>query len=140
MARIFWDTNVFIHYLEDAGPEGKAARELMRRMRKRGDHLITSWMTIAEIQVQPALVGQTQLAEELRDAILQDAEIVPFDRRASEAYVRVRVKTRIKGPDAVQLATAAAHNVDLFVTNDKQLLGVTVPGIHFLATIDRVPI
>jgi len=43
-------------------------------------------------------------------------------------------------PDAIQLACAGSHGVDLFVTNDVRFHGKQVDGIQFITPIDRVPI
>lgn len=115
------------------------ARGLWHRMQRRGDLLSTSWMTVAEVQIGPRSKGADSLADQMRDAILEHVTIVPFDRKASEAYVSLRTATNVRGPDAIQLSTAAALGVDVFVTNDKQLTKLQVQGIHFITTIDRVP-
>ena len=46
----------------------------------------------------------------------------------------------IRPPDAIQLSCAAAVGVELFITNDASLQKITVPGIHFITSLDRVPI
>jgi predicted nucleic acid-binding protein len=38
--------------------------------------------------------------------------------------------------DAIHLASAAQAGTDLFLTNDKRLIGKVIPGIHFIASID----
>ena len=49
MSRVFWDTNVFIYFLEAQDKLGPVARALRETMLKRGDQLITSAMTLGEI-------------------------------------------------------------------------------------------
>jgi hypothetical protein len=44
----------------------------------------------------------------------------------------------VKSPDAIHLGTAAEAKTDLFVTNDKQLQRLTIPGISFIAGLDGV--
>jgi hypothetical protein len=38
--------------------------------------------------------------------------------------------------DAIHLASAAQAGTDLFLTNDKSLVGKIVPGIQFIAMLD----
>jgi predicted nucleic acid-binding protein len=38
--------------------------------------------------------------------------------------------------DAIHLASAAQAGTELFLTNDKNLIGKVVPGIHFIASLD----
>jgi len=38
--------------------------------------------------------------------------------------------------DAIHLASAAQAGTDLFLTNDKNLIGKVVPGIQFIASLD----
>jgi hypothetical protein len=40
----------------------------------------------------------------------------------------------------MQLATAAASGIDLFITNDTRLSRVIVPGIDFISSLERSPI
>jgi predicted nucleic acid-binding protein len=60
--------------------------------------------------------------------------LVPFDERCIEMFARLRAEMRLKAPDAIHLACAAAAGTDLFLTNDRQLLQrrLHVPGIQFI--------
>jgi predicted nucleic acid-binding protein len=140
MSRIFWDTNLFLYLFEQHPDFAGPTAALLRRMNERGDTLITSWMTVAEVQVRPHAVGDPAGATAFRQGILQAAEVVPFAEAASDAYVRVRSTTTVKGPDAIQLACAAAARVELFVTNDRRLTKLAIPGIHFITSLEGVPI
>ena len=40
---------------------------------------------------------------------------------------------RVTPADAIHLASAAAAGVDLFLTNDRALQPLLIPGIHFIA-------
>jgi predicted nucleic acid-binding protein len=72
--------------------------------------------------------------------ILSAAQVIPFDVSAARHYASIKSDRTIKAPDAVQLSCAASASVDLFVTNDERLHGKYVPGIQFIAPLDRVPI
>jgi hypothetical protein len=49
----------------------------------------------------------------------------------------VRQDRSVRGSDAIQLACAGAARVDLFVTNDDRLSRCTVPGVQFIASLER---
>ena len=63
-----------------------------------------------------------------------------FNKYAAEHYADIRATSKIKGPDAIQLASAAAFGTDLFITNDSRLSGLKVDGIQFIVSLDRSPI
>ena len=59
MSRIFWDTNLFIYLWGDYGTLSQAVEELRAKMLRRGDQLVTSTLTLAEILVKPTVAGNT---------------------------------------------------------------------------------
>jgi predicted nucleic acid-binding protein len=135
VSRIFWDTNVFIYLFESHPVHQKEAAALRDKMLNRGDELITSWLTVGEIQVRSPHQAESGNYARYRDAIVQAARILAFEELASERYREVRETTHVRGPDAMQLACAAATGVEIFVTNDKRLHGLRVPGVHFITSI-----
>lgn len=140
MSRVFWDTNLFIYLFEDRGERADRVTALRRRMLERGDELLTSTLTIGEILVKPQRVGRPDLARQYEQRITEAAKIVPFDVVAARAYASVRTDAAVKGPDAIQLACAAAARSSLFITNDDRLADRSVPGIDFIVSLARAPI
>lgn len=140
MSRIFWDSNLFIYFLEGNDARSAAAKNLRRSMLDRGDQLLTSTLTIGEILVKPSASGDHARCRLYEDVIGRTAVILSFDLKTARRYAAIRATTSIKGPDAVQLACAAEAGVDLFVTNDNHLKGRQVDGIQFIVGIDQVPL
>lgn len=140
MSRIFWDSNLFIYFLEGNDERSAATRRLRRSMLERGDQLFTSTLTLGEILVKPVAQANQTLCQLYEDALEKTAVILPFDRKVARRFAAVRSSTSIKGPDAVQLACASEAGVDLFVMNDHRLQGQRVDGIQFIVALDRVPI
>jgi predicted nucleic acid-binding protein len=140
VSRVFWDTNIFIYLFEDDGTLGRRVRDLRERMNERGDTLVTSALTLGELQVKPLEAGQPDLAERYREVIGRAAEIIAFDREAAAVFASLRAGPRLKSPDAIQLACAAAARTDLFITNDARLSSVTVAGVQFVTSLERSPI
>ena len=137
MSRIFWDTNLFIYLLEDFGTLSERMAELRNRMVSRNDQLYTSTLTVGEILVKPRGVNDETGIQRLIETLNSLAILVPFDQEVAQIYASVRQDRSIKAPDAIQLACAAAAQVDLFITNDNRLSRKSIPGIHFLASLDN---
>ena len=62
MSRVFWDTNLFIYFLEGHGPHFELVTNLRRSMLSRGDQLLTSTLTLGEVLVKPVERHDEQLA------------------------------------------------------------------------------
>jgi predicted nucleic acid-binding protein len=140
MSRIFWDTNVFIYLLEDYGRLSKAASELRKNMLVRGDQLLTSTLTLGEILVKPKEAGNDELCRKYEEVVTRAAVLLPFDLKAARLYSSIRCDRSLRAPDALQLACAGGATVDLFVTNDRRLQRKRVDGIHFIVSLDEVPV
>ena len=63
-------------------------------------------------------------------------ELLPFDAETAEIFARIRAEHNVSPADAIHLASAAQGRVDLFLTNDRQLCRLNIPGIHFIAGLD----
>ncbi len=141
MATIFWDTNLFIYLLEDNPGFGPVVQDLRRRMLQRNDRLFTSALTLGEILVKPLSMGNNALADRYRKFFsAPQLTVSPFGFEAAEAYAVIRRDRGIHPADAIQLACAAAAEVDLFITNDNRLSRKNIPGIKFISGLSEAPI
>jgi predicted nucleic acid-binding protein len=109
-------------------------------MIERGDRIVTTAMTLGEVLVRPTKLGQTTLVEQYDRAIRTTAQVISFEPSVAWRYASLRATHTIRNADAIQLACAAHVGVDLFITNDTQLQSLNVPGIGFIAPLDRVPL
>jgi len=141
MTTVFWDTNLFI-YLFERNPQFSArVVEIRKNMLARGDRLVTSSLTVGETLVKPAEEGNRTLANRYRAFFEHPAlTVIPFDLKAACLYAEIRKDRRVSRPDAIQLACAAAAEVDLFITNDERLAGKVVPGVKFVTSLARAPL
>jgi predicted nucleic acid-binding protein len=140
MRKIFFDTNIFIYMFEGLEPVRTRLIDIRRRMLERGDRIVTSAMTLGEVLVKPTKLGQTSLIVQYDRAIRSTVEVIAFDAQVAWRYATLRATHNIRNADAIQLACAAHFGVDLFVTNDQLLQKLDVPGIGFIASLDRVPL
>ena len=137
MSRVYWDSMLFIYWLEDHPQFAKQVDGIHSRMKQRQDRLITGTFTFGEVLAGTYRKGHPELADQYR-ALLRSivAEVVPFGIETANHYSRIRGSLNIAPADAIHLATAAQAGTDLFLTNDKSLVGKIVPGIQFIALLD----
>ena len=135
MSRIFWDTHPFLYLIEDRGERADRARALREWMLERGDALLTSALTLGEVLARAG--GDEGLGQRCEHAIHAAATVLPFDRRAALRFAEIRRDPAIGAADAVQLACAAAADVDLFVTGDDRLSRARVEGIQFIRSLEK---
>jgi len=140
MARVFWDTNLFIYLFEKNAEWSPRVIELRRRMLARGDELLTSYLTVGEVITKPKQLNNAMLERSYLNFFSGGSvELVTFSLDAAQRYGDIRSRERIRPADAIQLACASAARTDLFVTNDNRLSGLVVSGVTFVTSIERVP-
>jgi predicted nucleic acid-binding protein len=128
---------LFIYWLEDNPQFSGRVDAIYSRMEERNDQLITGAFTFGELLAGPYRSGAAQVADESR-RMLQGvvSEVVPFTLETSDHYARIRGTLGLSAADAIHLACAAQARTDLFLTNDRRLVGKFVPGIQFIAPLD----
>jgi uncharacterized protein len=135
--RVYWDTMIFIYLLEGHPDLGPMVKSLHTAMQNRKSRLFTSAFTAAEVLAGLEKLCATDLlgvAQEFFSS--SQVEVLPFDLATAKVYGSVRAQTNISAQDAIHIATAAHTGVDLFITNDKKLQKLSVPGIRFVAGLD----
>lgn len=137
MSVIYWDTMLFVYLVEEGATYFGTIERLLTRMNERGDALCTSIFTRAEALVAPEKYGFPEQARKLRDYLqAPEVDILPFTADTADHYARIRATNKVAPADAIHLASAAAAGVDLFLTNDRSLQRIIVPGIQFVAGMD----
>jgi predicted nucleic acid-binding protein len=138
VSRIFFDTNLFIYMVEEAGERAARIRGILERMSKRHDELLTSTLTLGEVLVKPLESNDESLADQYEKLLSSPGvSVLPFDRDSARIYARLRRDRGLKSPDAIQLACAASARCDMFLTNDDRLSKKIVPGIQFIVSLDQ---
>ena len=138
MSRIYWDTMLFIYWLEGNPNLGKRVDAIWSRMQERNDQLITGALALGEVLAGAYKRGaDKQRIQDVR-AALESAvsEVVPFTSETADLFGQIKGSLKIPSADAIHLACAASVGIDLFLTNDRNLVGRVIPGIQFIAGID----
>ena len=137
MSRIYWDTILFIYWLEDHPEHAPRVQHIQKRMGERKDTLCTSVFTVGEVLTGVYKQGTPEIASGIRDFFRPpQVELLPFTAATADRYAQIRSAHRVSPADAIHLATAAEAGVDLFLTNDHALSALVIHGIQFIAGMD----
>jgi uncharacterized protein len=137
MSRIYWDSMLFIYWLENNPHHAGRVRQIWESMKRRQDQLCTSAFTVGETLVGFHKRHDLETAARVRRFFLESSiEIVPYTVDLAESYAEIRARLKVSSADAIHLACAAKAGTDLFLTNDKNLIGQVVPGVQFIAGLD----
>jgi predicted nucleic acid-binding protein len=137
MSRIYWDTMLFIYWIEDHPSYAKRVRQMLERMDQRQDQLCTSSFTVGEVLVGPYKAGSAETASRIRAVFRPPfVEVIPYTFETADLYAGIRARHGVSAADAIHLACAAQGRTDLFLTNDRSLIGKVIPGIQFIAGMD----
>ena len=128
---------LFIYLLQADPKFGKRVAHLRERSLDRGDEICTSALALGEVLAGVYRDKSSKEAAQIRDAVHRSGvKVLPLDGTNLDVFARIRATHRTTTADSVHLACAATYGVDLFLTNDKELLRLQVSGIKFFAGLD----
>ena len=134
MSRIFWDSMIAIYLVEDHPVFAPRVQEFLERSFRRNDLLFTSYLALGEVLAGAAKSPDPHKTHAVQDTLKEIGfSYLPFDHGAVAPFSRLRAKEKLKVADCVHLACAASAGIDLFLTGDKQLVKLDIPGIQFIA-------
>ncbi|MCX6628633.1 MAG: PIN domain-containing protein [Candidatus Solibacter sp.] len=137
MSRIYWDTMLFVYWIEDHPQHAARINRIRKRMEVRRDTLCSSVFTLGEVLTGFYKRGALEEAAQIRKAFSSpQIELLAFTPETAEQYGRIRAGQRVSPADAIHLASAAQAGVDLFLTHDHRLQRLAIPGIQFIAGMD----
>jgi predicted nucleic acid-binding protein len=100
--------------------------------------LFTSYLALGEVMAGGEKMPRPQKAAALRATIREMGfTCLPFDEGAVAPFSRLRSRERLRIADSIHLACAASAGIDLFLTGDKQLARLDIPGIQFIADFNN---
>lgn len=135
--RIFWDTMLLVYLLEGDASYRRRVEELLEDSYSLNDQLMTSCLSIGEVMVGGFRAG-TDKATALKEDLKQlGFEYLPFDAGAIDIFGQIRAQ-KVNIADAINLACAGSAGIDLFLTGDKKLWKVRVPGISFIGDFQSI--
>ena len=137
MSIIYWDTMMFIYLLEGNPLFTPKVDRFQRQIEHRGDTLVTSVFTLGEALTGPRKTGDLNGVSAIKAYFASGRiAILPFDSATADRYSMVRSTCRVSQADAIHLASAAVAGATAFVTNDKEIRKLVIPGIGFMMDLD----
>jgi predicted nucleic acid-binding protein len=137
MSLVYWDSMLFIYLIERHTTFFYTAKTIHEAMKRRGDTLCTSIVTVGEVLVGPRRLGSQSAADRILGFFASGAvRVLPFDLETANQFSFVRAWTTASPADAIHLATASQAQVDLFFTNDRKLQSLQIPGISRIAPLE----
>jgi predicted nucleic acid-binding protein len=126
------DTAPLIYFIEQNGVYLELVHAFFWAMSQGEFQVVTSTLTLTEVLVHPLRSGNVELAEQYRDIILDQENLVtvPVSVEIAEVAAQLRATQNLRTPDAIQIATAMQRGATFFLTNDARL--AAVPDLEVL--------
>jgi predicted nucleic acid-binding protein len=139
MSTLYCDSMVFIYLLEGNRQFLPKVERMLQQIQNRGHTLATSVFTVGEVLTGPRRAGASDAVRSIKSYFVGGSiALLPFDVETADRYSVLRSTLKVTQADAIHLSTAATAGADLFVTNDKLLWNLVIPGIKFMMDLDGV--
>jgi predicted nucleic acid-binding protein len=126
------DTMPLIYFIEENPAYLDTVCPFFEAMDRGDFSVVTSVVTLLEVLVHPFRHGDTVLAQQYRDILLNAKGLTTLllSQDIAEEAARLRAAHNIRTPDAIQMATATYAGASFFLTNDSRL--PSLPGLKVL--------
>ncbi len=130
------DTAVFIYFVEEHPLYLPLVEPVFQAIDRREIQGVTSALTVLETIVVPLRSGDEVLARRYEALLTQSRglTLVHLDLGLLRAAAHLRAVTRLKTPDAIQLAAALSEGCMTFLANDHRY--PQLPGVRILQVDD----
>jgi predicted nucleic acid-binding protein len=125
------DTMAFIYHLEGNEQYGPFTRALFSAVESGECRGVTSVLTLMETLVRPKEIGDRDLRDDYYFALITfpNLTIRDVDAEVAERAAELRARSKLRPPDALQVATCLVEGGSAFVTNDERLRSIEEPEI-----------
>ena len=136
--RVALDTAIFIYFVEQHPQFASLVRPLFLAADQGSLELVTSSLTLLEVQVVPYRTGNVALAERYAQLLSgsRGLTVMDIDRDVLRAAAKLRAECSVRTPDALQLAAAQVAGCSAFLTNDRRL--PTIGGLRVVQLSDEI--
>jgi predicted nucleic acid-binding protein len=116
------DTMIFLYLLDEHPRYVDCAMTLFEAIEQGQLRGVTSTLTLAELLTAPAQQANLQALRdyELYLTNFPNLQLAPFEAEVARATATVRATTRLRLPDALQIATAQVAGAHAIIGNDHQ--------------------
>jgi predicted nucleic acid-binding protein len=117
------DTAPLIYFIEEHPTYLPIIDSFFKKLDKGSIRVVTSVITLSEVLVKPLREGDTQLAQQYRDILLniEGLTTVEISVAIAEKVAQLRSQYSLRTPDAIQIATALESGATALLTNDIRL-------------------
>ncbi|NJS11049.1 MAG: type II toxin-antitoxin system VapC family toxin [Microcoleus sp. CSU_2_2] len=126
------DTAPLIYFIEQNPTYLEMMRFFFRAFDCGDFRIVTSTVTLVEVLVHPLRQGNTILAQEYREILLNQENLTAIELTSdiAEIAAQLRASHNLRSPDSIQMATAIREGASFFLTNDARL--PSLPGLTVL--------
>ncbi len=121
--KIAADACFFVYHFEGKKPYINLTKRLLILLKEKKISLVGSVFLLTELLPLPfkfeseELIALYQTLEET----IRGFKFIPVDSKIAVLAAQLRASYKLRGPDAIHLATAIASQAQLFITNDEKL-------------------
>lgn len=128
--RVTVDTAPIVYVLEDHPEMASRYAGFFDRAQASRYQLTISTITLAEVLTGPLRTGDETLARKYREALTRPPvwQVVDVTAAIAERAARIRSRSRLRLPDAIQMATALETSSIALVTRDRDFSGLDALG------------
>lgn len=130
------DTAPLIYFIEQNEAYLEPVHAFFGAVSRGEFQVVTSTLTLTEVLVHPLRSGNVELADQYRDILLEQENLitVPVSVEIAAVAAQLRATQNLRTPDAIQIATAMQEGAMFFLTNDARL--GAVPDLDVLLLDD----
>ena len=123
--RVYIDSVVIIYTLQGNLNFYELLEPLWAKFQAGNISIFSSELTIPEVLVSPSRTGNRDQIGIYENLLFQSGiDLVPINREILLLATELRVKHRLKTPDAIHAATALSINCQRFITNDRDFCNI----------------
>ena len=117
------DTAPLIYFVEENPAYLEIVDAFFEALARGEFRVVTSIVTLVEVLVYPLRAGNTELAQQYRDILFNQENLVTVlvSPEIAELASQLRAVHNLRTPDAIQIATAIQEEASFFFTNDGRL-------------------
>ncbi|HSF47769.1 MAG TPA: PIN domain-containing protein [Burkholderiales bacterium] len=117
------DSAPIIYYLEDHPVYADRFAPVFDAVAEGRIQAVISAVTLAEVLSGPLASGNEVLATQYREVLCRSPgwQMYPVDEEVAETGARMRIRYKLRLPDAIQIATAIVTRSHALVTHDAKL-------------------
>lgn len=132
------DSSIFIYFIERNPVYLAAVKPIFIAIDEGRLTGATSSLTLLETLVAPLRAGNMVIARQYERFLTNSRglQLVPIDFALLHAAAYLRATTRLKTPDALQVASALSAGCEVLVTNDDRI--PPIPGLRVLRVDDHL--